>query len=146
MTARIVSTLKIYFGREMLRKIKKLWSIIKYYFEDEDTLLLYLLKMKATECTNDCNKLEVRNTEELEDLIFHINTYIDIPFALTETKYPEFRNTSVRDVIKKFKDNKMSLKEIEKYGDFLIDIETHRAIERDLIFDHAKSLPFGCSL
>jgi hypothetical protein len=40
----------------------------------------------------------------------------------------------------------MSLKEIEKYGDFLIDIETHRAVERDIIFDHAKALPFGFSL
>ena len=130
----------------MLRKIKKLWGIIKYFFEDEDTLFLYLLKMKALECTNDCNKLEVRNTEELEDLIFHINTYIDIPVALTETLYPEFKDTSVQDVIKRFKNNKISLEEIEKYGDFLVDIETHRALERDLIFDHAKNLPFGFSL
>ena len=130
----------------MLRKIKKLCSIIKYYFEDEDTLFMYLLKVKAYECMNDCSRLDVSNTEELEDLIFHINTYVDIPQTLVATKYPDFESTSVQDVIKKFKNDQMSIKEIEKYGDFLIDVETHRAVERDLIFDHAKALPFGFSL
>lgn len=130
----------------MLRKIKTLCGIIRYYFEDEDTLLLYLLKKKALKCLEDCNKLEVSNVEELEDLIFHVNIYINIPVALVETKYPDFKNTSVRDVIKKFKKGMMSLKEIEKYGDFLIDVETQRAVERDIIFDHAKVLPFGFSL
>ena len=130
----------------MLRKIKKLCSIIKYYFEDEDTLFMYLLRAKAFECMSDCSRLEVSNTEELEDLIFHIDTYIDIPKTLVATKYPDFRNASVQGVIKRFKNNQMSIREIEKYGDFLIDIETHRAVERDLIFDHAKVLPFGFSL
>lgn len=130
----------------MFRKIKKLCSIIKYYFEDEDTLFLYLLKAKALECMNDCKRLEVSSTEELEDLIFHIDTYISIPCTLVETKYPAFGNTSVQDVIKRFKNDRMSIKDIEKYGDFLIDIETHRAVERDCIFDHAKKLPFGFSL
>lgn len=130
----------------MFRKIKKLVSIIRYFFEDEDLLLLYLLRMKALECMNDCSKLEVRNTEELEDLVFHIDTYIDIPLALTETAFSDFKNVSVQDVIKKFKRNKMSIQEIEKYGDYLIAVETHRALERDLIFDHAKVLPFGFTL
>lgn len=130
----------------MLRKIKKLWSIIKYFFEDEDTLFLHLLKMKAFECMNDCYRLEVRRTEELEDLVFHINTYLEIPTALVETKYPDFKGISIQDTIRKFKDNKMSLEEIEEYGDFLVDIETQRAVERDIIFDHAKTLPFGFSL
>ena len=130
----------------MLRKIKKLCSIIKYYFEDEDMLFLYLLKAKACECMNDCYKLEVSNIEELEDLIFHINTYTEIPKALAEIKYPTFNDVSVQNVIRRFKENKLSIKEIEDYGDYLIDIETHRAIERDIIFDHAKKLPFGFSL
>lgn len=127
----------------MLRKIKKLCSIIKYYFEDEDMLFLYLLKAKAGECMNDCYKLEVSNIEELEDLIFHINTYVEIPKVLVEIKYPTFNNVSIQNVIRRFKENKLSIKEIEEYGDFLIDIETHRAVERDIIFDHAKKLPFG---
>ena len=130
----------------MLRKIKKLYKIIKYYFEDEDTLFMYLLKAKAYECMSDCHRLAVSNTEELEDLIFHINTYVEVPKTLVATKYPSFKNASVQGVIKRFKNNEMTIKEIEKYGDFLIDIETHRAVERDIIFDHAKALPFGFSL
>ena len=130
----------------MLRKIKKLWGIIKYFFEDEDTLLLYLLKAKAYECMGDCYRLEVGSTEELEDLIFHINTYCNIPSALVETQYPSFKNVSVQDIIRRFKENKLSIKEVEEYGDFLIDVETQRALERDIIFDHAKTLPFGFSL
>ena len=130
----------------MLRKIKKLGSIIKYFFEDEDVLFLQLLKMKAEECTADCVRLSVRNTEELEDLIFHIDSYLRIPQDLVAIKYPDFEDLSVQDVIRRFKDNKMSIKEIEEYGDFLVDVETQRAVERDIIFDHAKILPFGFSL
>ena len=129
----------------MFRKIKKLWGIVRYFFEDEDTLLLYLLKVKAYECMNDCCRLEVSSTEELEDLVLHINSYLEVPTALVETKYPDFRGTSIQDVIKKFKGKKMSIREINTYGDFLVDVETQRAVERDIIFDHAKCLPFGFS-
>lgn len=137
---------KLNVWREMLQKVKNLWSIIKYFFEDEDTLFLHLLKMKAYKSLEDCKRLEVSCTEELEDLIFHINIYMEVPSALIETKYPDFKGLSIQKVIKKFKEDKMSLKEIQDYGDFLVDIETQRAVERDIIFDHAKSLPFGFSL
>lgn len=130
----------------MLRKIKKLWSIIKYFFEDEDTLLMYLLKTKAYECMNDCYKLDVRRTEELEDLVFHIDAYLSIPEALVAINYPEFKNTKVKDIINRYKKNRVSIDEVKRYGDFLIDIEIHRNIERDCIFDHAKVLPFGFTL
>ena len=130
----------------MFKRLKKLWSIIKYFYEDEDLLFLYLLKDKALKCMEDCATLDVSSIEELEDIIFHINTYFNIPSALIEIKYQEFRNLSVQDVIRKFKKNKLSIKEVQKYGDFLIDVETQRMLERDIIFDHAKSLPFGFSL
>lgn len=130
----------------MLKRARKFFSIVKYFFTDEDNLVLHLLKMKAYECMDDCYKLEVSKTEELEDLVFHINSYLSIPEALVELSYPEFRNVRVKDVIKKYKRKETSIAEIKKYGDFLVDIETQRAVERDCIFDHAKSLPFGFSL
>lgn len=130
----------------MLKRFIKLLGIIRYFFEDEDTLTLYLLEKKAQECMRDCEKLSISNIEELEDLVFHIRTYLEIPRALVETKYPQFRNVSVQKIIKKFKQDKTTPKEIEKYGDFLIEVETHRSLERDIIFDHAKFLPFGFSL
>lgn len=130
----------------MFKKIKRLLSIIKYFFEDEDTLFFYLLEKKAYESMKDCAKLEVGSTEELEDLLFHLKIYKEIPMALTETKYPKFRGSSVKDVIQRFKQDKMTLQEIEEYGDYLVEVETQRAVERDIIFDHAKVLPFGFSL
>ena len=131
---------------KMWKKTKKFFNIVRYFLTDEDNLVLHLLKMKAYECMDDCYKLEVRQTEELEDLVFHINAYLSVPEALVELSYPEFRNVKVKDIIKKYKKKKTSIAEIKRYGDFLVDIETQRAVERDCIFDHAKSLPFGFSL
>lgn len=130
----------------MFEKTKRLLGIIKYFYKDEDTLFLYLLEKKALESMEDCAKLEVSTTEELEDLLFHINIYKEVPFALTETKYPKFKGLDVQDIIRKFKKDEMTLKEIEDYGDYLVEVETQRAVERDIIFDHAKVLPFGFSL
>ena len=130
----------------MWKKIKKFFNILKYYFTDEDNLLLYLLKMKAYECMDDCYKLNVKRTEELEDLVFHIDSYLSIPEALVATSYPDFHGIRVRDIIERYKKHRVSIDEVKRYGDFLIDIELHRNIERDCIFDHAKALPFGFTL
>ena len=130
----------------MLRKIKKLCTLIKYFFVDEDSLFLYLLEQKAYECLKDCYKLDIGFTEELEDLIFHIKTYREIPTALAEIKYPQFVGISVQDVIKKYKSKRLDMKQVDMYGHYLVEIEEQRALERDLIFDHAKILTFGFKL
>ena len=130
----------------MFKKIKKFFTIVKYYFTDEDNLFMYLLKAKAFECMNDCYKLDVSRTEELEDLVFHIDAYLSIPEALISINYPEFKNVKVRDIIKRYKSHNITLDEVKKYGNFLIDIEVQRNIERDFIFEHAKCLPFGFHL
>lgn len=130
----------------MLRKIKKLFVLLRYFFEDEDSLFLYLLEQKAYECLEDCYKLDINFTEELEDLVFHIRTYREIPQILVETKYPEFRGISMKDVIKNFKNKKLPLEQVNKYGDYIVEVEEERAIERDFIFDHAKVLTFGFKL
>lgn len=127
----------------MLRKIKKLWSILRYYFKDSDNLFLYLLEIKAYECLEGCYKLAVRNTEELEDLLFHIRTYLDIPKALIEFKYQELKGAHTKDIINKYKRKKLSKEELLKFTDFLLDVEKERTLERNFIFEHAKSLNFG---
>ena len=71
---------------------------------------------------------------------------LDIPKFLEETEYPEFKGLSLKDIIKGYKAKKLSLKEINKYGKFLVDIEKQRAVERDFIFEHAKILTFGFKL
>jgi len=132
--------------RDMLRKIKSLLDIIKYFFKDEETLFLYLLEKKAVGCLKDCEKLEICNTEEIEDLIFHIRTYHDIPRMLKETEYSDLKNETLPKIMKKYRDNEAEIEDVERYADFLTDLETQRALERDYIFECAKVLPFGFKL
>ena len=130
----------------MFRQIKKLWNIIKYFYKDEDNLLLHLMEMKANECLEDCTALEVADVEELEDMLFHIKIYYEIPKALIETKYPEFEGENMSNIIRKFKEGIMTLDDVDMYADFLTDVENQRALERDIIFDQAKILTFGFKL
>lgn len=130
----------------MLRKIKKLWAIVKYFFEDEDNLLLHLMEMKANETLEDCVLLEVSTTEEIEDFIFHVRTYYDIPETVASTKYPNLKGTNIPHMMKLYKKGKMNSNEVMLFADFLEDVEKQRAVERDLIFEHAKILSFGFEL
>lgn len=131
----------------MFKKIRKLIGILKRFFKDEDDLFLYLLELKAYECLRDCFKLDISDTEELEDLIFHIKAYRELPESIMELKYPEFKGLLLaKDIVQRYKEKKMSLVEVSLYGDYLIELERERALERDCIFDHAKVLTFGFKL
>ena len=130
----------------MFKKIKKLAGILSCFFRDEDSLFLYLLELKAYECMKDCFNLGISNTEELEDLIFHIKMYKEIPRVITEIRYPEFKDMSISDIVKRHKNKKVSIEEVKRYGDFLLELERERAVERDFIFQCAKVLTFGFKL
>lgn len=127
----------------MLGKVKKLFKVIYYFFVDNDNLLLYLMQIKAYEILNKCQRLSIGNTEELEDLIFHIKTYLEIPQALIEFKYIEFRDINIKKVLKKYKKKKLGKEETIKFTDYILEVEKQRAIERDFIFESAKVLNFG---
>ena len=129
----------------MLNKINKLFKILYYYFTDNDNLLLHLMEIKAYEILKRCQKLSVRNTEELEDLIFHIKTYFEIPRILMVTRYPEFEGLdSPKGILEKYRNKQLSRVGEHLYEDYILDIEKQRAIERDFIFEGAKVLSFGC--
>lgn len=130
----------------MLRKIKKLGAILKYYFTDEDNLLLHLIEMKAYETLDDCFELDVGMTEEVEDLIFHIRTYYEIPESLAQTKYTWYKGEDIPEMIKKYKKGILNMADIEAFTDYLTEVEELRAVERDLIFEHVKALAFGFKL
>ena len=132
----------------MLRKVKKLWAILKYFFTDEDNLLLHLLEMKAYETLDDCFTMEVGITEEIEDLIFHIQSYYEIPDSVAATSYPDLLGMNIEEVLKKLECGKTNanIKETLRLADFLGDVEKQRAVERDMIFEHAKALTFDFKL
>lgn len=90
---------------------------------------MYLFEQKALECLDECFKLKVKSTEELEDLIFHIKAYKSIPFVIMETKYPELKDSK-------------DIKNSSKFKDFILEVEKQRAVERDFIFEGAKVLTF----
>ena len=130
----------------MLRKIKKLYYIIKYFFQDEDNLLLHLMELKAQESSKDCATLRVGMTEELEDLIFHIRTYYDIPTSVAVTHYPRLLQTNIQKKIKEHLSGKIDSESVLEMMNFVEEVEKQRAVERDIIFEHAKSLSFGFKL
>lgn len=127
----------------MIKKIKRLLRLIWYYFTDDEFLFFHLMRWKACDCLDDCFKLDVRSTEELEDLILHLDIYKELPTALTELEYPQFKQMNIKDLIEDYKKGKKSIKDVDDFSNFLVDLETQRAIERDIIFDLAKSLTFG---
>lgn len=127
----------------MFKKIKRLCKVLYYYFTDSENLLLHLMEIKARESLKDCYDLTIGNTEELEDLIFHIRTYLNIPYALVEFKYPELEGVNVKKILKKFEQKQLTKKELQNFLEFIIDTEKQRAVERDFIFDNAKVLNLG---
>lgn len=127
----------------MLGRIKKLVTILRYFCIDSDNLLLYLMQIKAYEVLKGCYDLSISNTEDLEDLIFHIRTYLEIPEVLMELKYPELKGLKIGKILKKYKKKKLNKGEALRFTRYLMDVEKQRAIERDFIFEHAKVLTFG---
>ena len=52
----------------------------------------------------------------------------------------------MKSIIRKYKNKKLGLSEVKLYGDYILEVEEERAIERDFIFEHAKVLTFGFML
>ena len=127
----------------MFRKVKKLWALLKYFFTDEDNLFLHLLEMKAYETLEACFNLDVSMTEEVEDFIFHIQSYYDIEESLIETRFPQFKGKDIAKVMKEYKEGKLNEKETDDLIIFTENVERQRAVERDIILEHAKDLTFG---
>ena len=125
----------------MFKNISRLCKLWWHVLFNREYLLLYLLEEKAQRCLEDCVTLKVTNTEQLEDLIFHIKSYYEIPKVVKELKFPDLKIPSVKKILKS--NANLVPKEVTEY---LIEVEVQRAIERDFIFEHAKNLPFGFTM
>ena len=130
----------------MLRKVKKLWNILKFFVTDEDNLLLHLIELKARESLWDCASLGVSSTEDIEDLIFHLQAYYSIPDVIAATKYPYFKGVNISKMMKNYKKGNAKIKDVVEFAEFLNDVEVQRAVEREIIFDRVKGLGFGFKL
>ncbi len=116
---------------EVFGKIVKFFKLVWWYIADGENFLLHIIEDKALECIHDCREIGVSNIEELEDLLFHIASYYEIPRVVKEIKYSgqKFRNMTQEEKL-----------------DYFMEVETQRAVERDFIFEHAKSLSIGFEL
>ena len=112
----------------MWKRIVKVCRLIKYILINPKYLILYLIKTEAQEHLKTFYKMGVGNVEDIEDLIYHIDSYIEIPKVLQATTYAEY------------------LKNGEKLDEYIEDLETYRAVERDYIFEALKRLPIGFQL
>ena len=127
-------------------KIKRLFGIVKRFFRDEDELVFYLMEQKALKCLDECYKLKISMTEELEDLIFHIRTYRDIPRVISEIKYPEFKGKDITVLMKELDKKLIPIESAERALKYIAEVEKSRAVERDCIFDGARVLTFGFNI
>lgn len=112
----------------MFKKLRRLGRIIKYALTKRKNFSLYLIRAEAEEYLKVFGKLGIGCTEDIQDLIYHIDSYIDLPNMLRRTVYEEY------------------LKNGEKLDEFFCDLEKHRAVEREYIFEIMKRLPIGFEL
>ena len=112
----------------MWKRVRRLLRIVKYAVTQPRCFVLYLIKAEALEHLKTFNKIGVGWTEEIQDLIFHIDSYLDLPKMLRSTVYEEY------------------LKKGEKLDEYFEDLEKARAVEREYIFELMKKLPIGFEL
>ena len=103
----------------------KLLRIVKNLMLNRKYFTLSLMKAEAQDHLDTYKKIGVGNVEDIEDLIFHIDSYMDLPHMLQSTVYKGY------------------LEKGEKLDEYFEDLEKARAVERDYIFDLAKKLPIG---
>ena len=102
----------------MLRKVKKLWNILKFFVIDEDNLLLHLIELKARESLWDCASLGVSSTEDIEDLIFHLQAYYSISDVIAATKYPYFKGVNISKMMKNYKKGNAKIKDVVEFAEY----------------------------
>ena len=111
-----------------MKRVKKFLRLLKHAIFHSKYFLLYLIKEEALDHLKTFNKVGVGSTEDIQDLIYHIDSYIELPKILQNTTYKGY------------------LENGEMFEEYFRDLETHRAVERDYIFELMKRLPIGFQL
>lgn len=112
----------------MKRAIGKFFRILKYALTERKYFLLYIIREEALEQLDTFNRIGVGMTEDIQDLIYHIDSYINLPEMLQNTTYKGY------------------LEEGLKFQEYFEELEQMRALERDYIFELMKTLPIGFKL
>lgn len=130
--------------KKFIKKIQRIFLIIKAYLFRNECAFLRIVENEALDYLESCEKLEVKNTEDVQDLLFHIRSYFDIPLALRTTMFSDipigFRlKLKMNKWVKVSGDSSV----INRYIEYLTEIEKQRAVERTCILDCMKNVPFS---
>ena len=140
--------------KKILEKIKRLPRLIRllqsYLMKDENALLA-LIEDEAKDVLKHYKKMGIYNIEEIEDLLFHIKSYSEIPQVVRDLDFPDIKEAKFifeKGYLKAVELGKErpSAAEIERYILYIEEVEKQRAVERDFIFDKVKNLPLGMVL
>ena len=140
--------------KKILEKIKRLPRLIRllqsYLMKDENALLA-LIEDEAKDVLKHYKEMGICNIEEIEDLLFHIKSYSEIPQVVRDLDFPDIKEAKFifeKGYLKAVELGKErpSVAEIERYILYIEEVEKQRAVERDFIFDKVKNLPLGMVL
>lgn len=135
----------------MLRKIIRIPKLLKCYLSKDKNALLALIEEEANELLKQYGDIGTCNIEGIEDLLFHLQSYSEIPEVVKQTEFPMLRNINFfyeDGNIRVFElgSKKPTIEELEDYIKYIEEVERQRAVERDFIFEKVKELPLGFSL
>jgi len=129
--------------KRLFKKIFRVVLIIQGYLLKNECSFLRILEEEAMDYLESCSRIGVRNTEEIEDLIFHIRAYKDVPKILRSTVFTdipkEVETKMKRDIVFLLKRDESLL---HRYTEYITEIEKQRAVERLYIIECMKSFPF----
>ena len=131
-----------------IKKILRLPKLIKNYMSTDKNALLSLIEEEANSLLEQYGELGTCNIEGIEDLLFHIKSYHEIPEAIKQTEFP-----TIKDLKLFYEDGdigvfragykKPTVEELEVYIRYIEEVEKQRAVERDFIFEKVNELPLG---
>lgn len=130
--------------KKLFKRVIRVIFIIRAYLFKNECALLRIIEQEALDYLDLCKKMDVTNIEEVEDLVFHIRAYFDIPVTLKNTMFSDIP-TGIKFRVKK---NTVVVPEkykglLDRYAEYLTEVEKQRAVERLCILECLKSFPFS---
>lgn len=130
--------------KKIFRKISQIFNIVLACVFKNKSAFLRIIKYEVENYLTDCCNAGTRQIEDLHNLLFHINSYLEIPETTRALMFPMF-SKKLKKATKK--DGKIFLSEEailfpDKYVNYLEEIERQRSVERLYILELLKRFPF----
>ena len=136
---------------EKIKRLPRLIRLLQSYLMKDENALLALIEDEAKDVLKRYEKMGICDTEEIEDPLFHIKSYSEIPQVVRDLDFPDIKEAKFifeKGYLKAVELGKErpSAAEIERYILYIEEVEKQRAVERDFIFEKVKNLPLGMVL